>query len=192
MINRTIIDDKKLKQIFQYIETLQNHRQIKMMFQLSFMGLRCVNFCYLQIKDIQNDDFSIKNIIELSADKNKGQKKARYYLNSKLRSELKEYVKWLSSKKKITSDTYLFTSQKTGKPYLRNSLSRIFSNIYNTFGLECSTHYGRRHFITENLTAGVDITTVKTLVNHSNIQTTALYYNTNEKLLSNVVERIKI
>ena len=68
MINRAIIDDKKLKQIFQYIETLQNHRQIKMMFQLSFMGLRCVNFCYLQVKDIQNDDLSIKSIIELSAD----------------------------------------------------------------------------------------------------------------------------
>ena len=192
MINRAIIDDKKLKQIFQYIETKQNSRQIKMMFQLSFMGLRCINFCYLQIKDIQNEDFSIKNIIELLADKNKGLKKARYYLNSKLRSELKEYVKWLSSKKKITPDTYLFTSQKTGKPYCRNSLSRIFSNIYNTFGLQCSTHFGRRHFITENLIAGIDITTVKTLVNHSNIQTTALYYNTNDKLLSNVVERIKI
>lgn len=129
MINRAIIDDKKLKQIFQYIETLQNHRQIKMMFQLSFMGLRCVNFCYLQVKDIQNDDLSIKSIIELSADKNKGPKKARYYLNSKLRSELKEYVKWLSSKKKITSDTYLFTSQKQENPILE-TLSAEFSVIF--------------------------------------------------------------
>lgn len=29
MINRAIIDDKKIKQIFQYIETLNNSRQIK-------------------------------------------------------------------------------------------------------------------------------------------------------------------
>ena len=132
MINRAIIDDKKIKQIFQYIETLNNSRQIKMMFQLSFMGLRCVNFCYLQIKDVMNTDNTIKGIITLSNDKNKGKKKATYYLNTKLQSELKKYIDWLSSTKSITPNTYLFTSQKTNKPYLRNSISRIFSSIYNT------------------------------------------------------------
>lgn len=76
MINRAIIDDKKIKQIFQYIETLNNSRQIKMMFQLSFMGLRCVNFCYLQIKDVMNTDNTIKGIITLSNDKNKGKKES--------------------------------------------------------------------------------------------------------------------
>ncbi len=192
MINRAIIDDKKIKQIFQYIETLNNSRQIKMMFQLSFMGLRCVNFCYFQIKDVMNTDNTIKGIITLSNDKNKGKKKATYYLNTKLQSELKKYIDWLSSTKSITPNTYLFTSQKTNKPYLRNSISRIFSSIYNTFGLKCSSHYGRRHFITESLLSGIDIATVKTLVNHSNIQTTSLYYNTNETLLSSIVERIKI
>ena len=155
MINRAIIDDKKIKQIFQYIETLNNSRQIKMMFQLSFMGLRCVNFCYLQIKDVMNTDNTIKGIITLSNDKNKGKKKATYYLNTKLQSELKKYIDWLSSTKSITPNTYLFTSQKTNKPYLRNSISRIFSGIYNTFGLKCSSHYGRRHFITESLLSGI-------------------------------------
>lgn len=192
MINRAIIDDKKIKQIFQYIDTLPNSKQIKMMFRLSFMGLRCINFCYLQVSDVCNDDGTIKSIIELSADKNKGRRKAKYYFNTSTVKELKKYIEWLRTQKKVDSDTYLFTSPKTQKPYLRNSISRIFSHIYNTFGLQCSTHYGRRYFITETLTSGVDIATVRTLVNHSNIQTTANYYNTNEKLLSNVVEKIKI
>lgn len=192
MINRAIIDNKKIKQIFQYIDTLPNSEQIKMMFRFSFMGLRSINFCYLQISDVCNADGSIKNIIELSSDKNKGKHKARYYFNSSLMKELKQYIAWLKTQRKVNTDTYLFISPKTNKPYLRNSVSRIFSRIYNTFGLQCSTHYGRRYFITETLTNGVDIATVKTLVNHRNIQTTANYYNTNEKLLSNVVEQVKI
>lgn len=42
------------------------------------------------------------------------------------------------------------------------------------------------------LAQDVKISYSKPFINHSNIQTTALYYNTNDKLLSNVVERIKI
>ena len=68
----------------------------------------------------------------------------------------------------------------------------IFTSIYKTFGMECSTHYGRRHFITELLTNGIDITSVKTLVNHSNISMTAKYYNENESMLKNVVNTVKI
>ena len=43
--------------------------------------------------------------------KNKGKKKATYYLNTKLQSELKKYIDWLSSTKSITPNTYLFSSQ---------------------------------------------------------------------------------
>ena len=53
--------------------------------------------------------------------------------------------------------------------------------------MDCSTHFGRRNFITTLLTNGIDITTVKTLVNHKNIQTTSIYYNENEVMLKNVV-----
>ena len=102
---------------------------------------------------------------------------------------IKDYVNYYKLK---DPERYLFTSQKTRKPYNRNSISKIFTAIYKTFGLECSTHYGRRHFITELLVKGIDLTSVMTLVNHSSPSMTSRYYNQNENMLKNVVNSVKI
>ena len=190
MINRAVIDEKKIKAIFKYIDTLNNAKQIKMMFRFNFLcGMRCINFCYLQVKDVLNEDNSVKDIIELTPDKNKGSKKAKYYVNDEMKKYIKEY---LNDSNLENRDKFLFVSQKTNKPYNRNSISRIFTSIYKTFNENCSTHFGRRKYITSLLTNGVDITTVKTLVNHKNIQTTSIYYNENENMLKNVVNQLHI
>lgn len=190
MINRAIIDDKKQKAIFKYIDTLRNGKQIKLMFGFNWLaGLRCVNFAYLQVGDVIDEFGKVRDIIELSPEKNKGCKKARYYVNDELKGMIKEYINEYKLKDPAR---YLFTSQKTRKPYNRNSISKIFTAIYKTFGMECSTHYGRRHFITELLTNGVDITSVKTLVNHANVSMTAKYYNEDENMLKNVVNSVRI
>ena len=190
MINRAIITDKQQKAIFKYIETLRNGKQLKLMFGFNWLaGMRCINFAYLQVGDVVDEFGKVRDIIELTPEKNKGSKKARYYVNDELKGMIKEYV----NDYKLKDPTrYLFTSQKTRKPYNRNSISKIFTAIYKTFGLECSTHYGRRHFITELLTNDVDITSVKTLVNHSNVSMTAKYYNEDENMLKNVVNSVKI
>lgn len=190
MINRAVIEEKTKKAIFKHIESLKNGKQIKLMFQFNYLaGMRCINFAYLQLKDCLDDNNNIRDIIELSPDKNKGSKKARYYINEELKKDIKEYIKDFNLNNR---ERFLFTSQKTGKPYNRNSISKIFTAVYKTFNLQCSTHYGRRNFITNLLTNGTDITTVKTLVNHKNIQTTSIYYNENENLLKNVVNSVKI
>ena len=93
MINRAVIDEKKIKAIFKYIDTLNNAKQIKMMFRFNFLcGMRCINFCYLQIKDVLNEDNSVKDIIELTPDKNKGSKKAKYYVSDEMKKHIKEYL----------------------------------------------------------------------------------------------------
>jgi integrase/recombinase XerD len=190
MINRAIIDDKQIKAIFKYIDGLHNGKQIKMMFLFNYLcGMRCINFSYLQIKDVLNDDNSVRDIIELSPEKNKGSHKAKYYINDEMKKHIKDYLKDFNLNNR---EKYLFTSQKTNKPYNRNSISRIFTSIYKTFNLNCSTHFGRRNYITKLLTNGVDIATVKTLVNHRNIQTTSIYYNENENLLKNVVNMLHV
>lgn len=189
MLNRAIIDDKKVKAIYSYIETLKNHRQIKMMFDFSFLGaMRSVNFRNLQLKDIVDEFNNIKDIIVLGEDKNKGKNKAKYYVSDELKKSIQEYIKGYDFSNK---ETYLFISPKTGKPYSRTYISTIFSNIFNVFSLQCSTHYGRRRFITKLLTEkGVDISTVKTLVNHKSIATTSLYVNEDENLLKKVVNSL--
>lgn len=190
MINRAIIDGKKQKAIFKYIDTLRNGKQIMLMFGFNWLaGMRCINFAYLQVGDVIDEFGKVRDIIELTPEKNKGHKKARYYVNDELKAMIKDYV---DDHKLKDPARYLFVSQKTRKPYNRNSISKIFTSIYKTFGLECSTHYGRRHFITELLTKGTDIVSVKTLVNHSNVSMTAKYYNEDENMLKNVVNSVKI
>jgi len=185
-MNRAIIDDKKVKAIYSYIETLRNGKQIKMMFDFSFLGLmRSVNFRNLQIKDVIDEYGNIKDIIVLDSEKNKGKNKAKYYVSDELKKSIKEYLK----DEDITKgETYLFISPKTGKPYSRTYISTLFSNVFNVFGLDCSTHFGRRHGITKLLTEKhIDIATVQRIANHRHISTTSIYYNENPNLLKEVV-----
>ena len=99
MINRAVVDDKKIKAIFKYIDTLNNAKQIKQMFRFNYLcGMRCINFAYLQVKDVLNEDNSVKDIIELSADKHKGSKKAKYYVNDEMKKYIKEYLNEIGMK----------------------------------------------------------------------------------------------
>ena len=92
MINQVYIDDKKVKDILTYIAGMRHAEQIRMMFLCSLNGMRSINFCYLQVKDVYNDDLSVKDVICLDENKNKGKFGANYYLNSQMKKEFKDNV----------------------------------------------------------------------------------------------------
>ena len=56
MVNQAYLDDKKIKDILTYISGMRHSEQIRQMFFCSLNGMRSVNFCYLQIKDVYNED----------------------------------------------------------------------------------------------------------------------------------------
>ena len=67
MINRAIIQEKTLKAIFKHIRTLSNGKQIEMMFKFNYMaGMRCINFCYLQVKDVLDNHAMDNSRVSLS------------------------------------------------------------------------------------------------------------------------------
>lgn len=193
MVNQAYLDDKKIKDILTYISGMRHSEQIRMMFFCSLNGMRSINFCYLQIKDVYNDDESVKDVISLDTDKNKGKFGANYYLNSQIKKEFKEYLKYLKSRNvNLTAETYLFTSQKLNKPYNRVSISRLFSSIYRKFNIEGASHLGRHIFVSKLVNSGINICLVQKLSNHRNIGTTQRYFNYNSQMLSNAVESIKV
>ena len=114
MTNDVFVDDKKIKDILTYISGMKHAEQIRMMFLCSLNGMRSINFAYLQVKDVFTDNFKIKDVICLDYDKNKGKNKCSYYMNSQMKKEFCEYLKYLQRKWKdrLTPETYLFTSQK--------------------------------------------------------------------------------
>lgn len=193
MVNQAYLDDKKIKDILTYISGMRHSEKIRQMFFCSLNGMRSINFCYLQIKDVYNDDESVKDVISLDADKNKGKFGANYYLNSQIKKEFKEYLKFLKSQNgELTPETYIFRSQKLNKPYNRVSISRIFSNIYKKFNIAGASHLGRHMFVSKLVNSGVNICLVQKLSNHRNISTTQRYFNYNSQMLSNAVENIRI
>ena len=193
MINQVYIDDKKIKDILTYIAAMRHAEQIRMMFLCSLNGMRSINFCYLQVKDVYNPDFSVKDVICLDENKNKGKFGANYYLNSQMKKEFKEYLKFLKSRDdELNPDDYLFKSQKLGKPYNRVSISRLFANIYKKFNIHGASHFGRHLFVSKLVNSGVNICLVQRLANHRNICTTQRYFNYNPQMLSNAVESLKI
>ncbi len=194
MTNSEFVDDKKIKDILAYVKSMKHAEQIRMMFLCSLNGLRSINFAYLQVKDCYTEQLKTKDVINLDYDKNKGKNKCSYYMNSQLKKEFCEYLKYLQAKwgDKLTSETYLFTSQKLNKPYNRVSISRLFSSVYNKFGIKGASHLGRHLFVSKLVNAGVNICLVQKLANHKNISTTQHYFNYNEQMLANAVENVRI
>ena len=56
MTNSEFVDDKKIKDILNFIKSMKHAEQIRMMFLCSLNGMRSINFAYLQIKDVFNDN----------------------------------------------------------------------------------------------------------------------------------------
>lgn len=108
MTNDVFVDDKKIKDILTYISGMKHAEQIRMMFLCSLNGMRSINFAYLQVKDVFTDKLKIKDVICLDYDKNKGKNKCSYYMNSQMKKEFCEYLKYLQRKWKdrLTPETY--------------------------------------------------------------------------------------
>ena len=87
MVNDVFVDDKKIKDILTYISGMKHAEQIRMMFLCSLNGMRSINFCYLQVKDVYTETLKVKDAICLDYDKNKGKNKCSYYLNSQIKKE---------------------------------------------------------------------------------------------------------
>lgn len=131
----------------------------------------------------------------MNNDKNKGKHACEYFMNSQMKKELADYFKYLQEKwgeNFFPLETYLFTSQKLNNPYNQVSISRLFSSIYNKFGIKGASHLGRHLFVSKLVNNGVSVFVVQKLVNQPNITTPQRYFNHNEQMRANAVENTRI
>ena len=193
MVNSVFFNDKTLLKILTYISKQRQSHQIRMMFFCYLNGMRSINFTCLQIKDVYTSHLAVRDVICLNAEKNKGKNRCSYYLNEQIKQEFKIYLPYLKQRDVVlTPETYLFVSQKTNKPYHRVSVSRLFAQIYRHFGIEGASHLGRHLFVSKLINAGVNICIVQKLVNHKNLSTTQLYFNSDIKMMKKAVKKIEI
>jgi integrase/recombinase XerD len=128
-------------------------------------GLRLSELLHLQVADID----SARMVIHVR--QGKGAKDRLVPLSLRLLEELRAY--WRMHRPR----TWLFPGQKSGRPINASHIQRGLGRLVQQVGLSkhCSMHTLRHSYATHLLEAGVDVLTLKALLGHTSLQTTARY-----------------
>jgi integrase/recombinase XerD len=158
------------------------NRNVMMLKMLHGAGLRVGELAALLVSDVVNVDGRIRDQVILLPHQTKGHRQRVVYLNAKLRTELAGYLK-----NKATG-RYLFPSQKRDH-FTANTLQAVVTGFYRRAGLlGCSSHSGRRSFITKLASAGVSARVLQELAGHQNLSTTQRYIDVTDAMKRQAVE----
>ena len=168
-----------------YLSTTRQAAQNKAIYLLGYRaGMRIGSCAGLLLNDVLDRSGNLKEVVELRRDIVKGRRNYAVYLTH---PELREALQTYLDQRPETDVPNLFVSQKN-TAFSANALSHKMLKLYREGGHEnASSHSGRRSFATNCIRAGVDIVSLKTLMNHSNIQQTSEYVATNEEMLKKAV-----
>jgi site-specific recombinase XerD len=128
-------------------------------------GLRLEELLHLRVRDID----SARMVLHVR--QGKGAKDRLVPLSLRLLQELRGY--WLQYR----PTTWLFPGKKPDGTMTSSNAQRHLARVLKRLGLSkhCSMHTLRHSYATHLLEAGVDVLTLKALMGHSSLQTTARY-----------------
>tara|TARA_B100000686_G_C16428272_1_gene780726 strand:+ start:199 stop:822 length:624 start_codon:yes stop_codon:yes gene_type:complete len=196
-----VMTKDEIKRVIQYQKHSRHSLRNICLISFSFLtGCRVGEISKLKIQDVVNEDWSIKNTTVLRKEYTKtNQTRVIYLVDEKLRKSLEKYITHRRATEKLEPtkkcfEQPLFISQKKGG-FTPRTLQRLFKNMYRGVGLDemVSSHSGRRTYICNLISAGIDMKTVSTLAGHSSIQTTVdTYAVANPNKLENVSRNLSI
>jgi len=192
------INDKELNLLLLYISTRKYAARDRAIVLLTYWGgMRIGEVAALNVKDVLNIDGTVKNEINLTAEQTKGRFARTVVLAEKLRKELKDYLLSRFSEKELTAIAYsslynkpLFITQKS-EGFSANTLTYTMTMLYKHSGLYgCSSHSGRRTFITKLSSKSVPLKVLMEMVGHRNLQTTQRYIDVTADMKRAAVELV--
>jgi integrase/recombinase XerD len=181
----SVLNPQQHQDFLAYLATTRQPAQNKAIYLLGYRaGMRIGSIAGLGINDVLDRNGNLKEVVELRRDIVKGKRNyAAYLSHPELREALAEYL----AERPETDVPNLFVSQQN-TAFSANSLAHKMLRLYRKAGYEgASSHSGRRSFATNCIRAGVDIVSLKTLMNHSSIQQTSEYVATNDEMLKKAV-----
>jgi integrase/recombinase XerD len=136
-------------------------------------GLRLSELTHLQVTDID----SARMVVHVR--QGKGGKDRLVPLSLRLLEELRAY--WRVCRPR----TWLFPGHKPERPITNSNIQRRFSRLVQQVGLNkrCSMHTLRHSYATHLLEAGTDLLTLKALLGHTSLETTARYLHVSTQRL---------
>lgn len=180
------ITEREFKRALAICSTRRHSTRDATILQLSYLaGLRACEIAALRVGDVYTADHSINRSITLSADQTKGGRARVFYVNQALARVLDHYRNSIPN----TAPTAPLFQTQQATAFSANTISQLFLHIYQAAGLEgCSSHSGRRSFITRLAEQGVAVHLLAALAGHRSIQTTQRYITVNDALLARAVE----
>jgi site-specific recombinase XerD len=160
-------------EVLRLIDAARSGRD-RMLLQLAYAcGLRMSELIHLQVGNID----SARMVIHVR--QGKGRKDRLVPLSRRLLEELRAY--WRLERPR----SWLFPGQKPDQPISDGNVQRQFRHLADGVGLNkrCTMHTLRHSYATHLLEAGVDIFTLKALLGHTSLQTTARYLHVSTQRL---------
>ena len=172
------------------ISTRHGLRNVLLLHLSFFLGLRSKEMASLIIGDLMDVNGDLKEEVTLKRRQTKRGKQRRFYItNDKLKKVILQY---LNTRKGVDGNwdlnAPLIKNQMPSGKFSSASLQQCFKKMYESVGIDASSHSGRRSFCTNLSENGISITNLQTLMGHQSISTTALYINENPKILGKISE----
>jgi integrase/recombinase XerD len=132
---------------------------------------------------------SIKKTITLTNDVAKGGKISKAHIvDTELRKALLDYINTWDSLFNRGVDTLIITDK--GTSFTPNSLARLFLDMSKRSGYSFTSHSGRRSLCSILINNDVNVFKVKSIMRHTNIATTELYYENDEVMLGDIMANL--
>ena len=175
-----LLTKKEIQNVIQFQKSSRHSiRNICLVNMSIYLGMRVGEIAQLKMGDVVNEDLSIKEQVVLRKEYTKtNQTRVVYLVHKEVRKSLTDYINYRKEcDGNVKSNKALFVSQKKSG-FSPRTLQRLYKNMYRSvIGDEMvSSHSGRRTFITNLISSGIDMKTVSTLAGHSSIQTTVDTY----------------
>lgn len=191
-----ILSKKQIDQLLWYVGTNRNAMRNRIIVLLSVRaGLRAKEIAGLKWAMITDADGEINDSIHLTDEASKGKSGRIIPSNMKLRHELEDWrereAKWYGFN---VATSYVISTERAGKTSAQ-AIVNMFSAWYLETGLVgCSSHSGRRTFITnaarQITTVGGSLRDVQMLAGHSSLAVTQRYIEGDSEARRKVVEMI--
>jgi site-specific recombinase XerD len=160
-------------EVLRLLEAAEPGRQ-RVLLQVAYgCGLRLSELLHLRVSDID----SARMVIHVR--QGKGAKDRLVPLSVRLLEELRAY--W----RRYRPHAWLFPGHKPDRPLSAGNVQRTFKRLVKRVGLSkrCSMHTLRHSYATHLLEAGVDVLTLKALLGHNSLQSTARYLHVSTQRL---------
>jgi integrase/recombinase XerD len=182
------LNERELQRLLDYVAKTKNAKRNRTILLLTHLaGMRIGEVAAVRVCDVLAMDGGVRDEINLTAAQTKGNRSRSVLLNERMRGELASYVQSLRYK---DTKQALFSTQRSAA-FTANSLTQIVNGIYKQAGLDgCSSHSGRRGFLTNLAEKGVSVRVMMALAGHRNMATTQRYIDLRPGVLRNAVELV--